>query len=401
MSSLDHNNSAANSVASREGLEQIGQILREARQSRGEDLYDIAEFLRIRPSYLFALEDGDMSMTPGRVYALGFMRSYGEYLGFDGDELVRHVREALDGVAPGPELHYRMPLAENRRPSAFILGASIALMAILYGSWYAYNRDGPVLNSVTSVPGEIGKAASGLFHLAKQPSPAAPNGGSGPSVATTKKPPQADTRNPTGPSTVAALVAPDPAVIPAAATSTTPPGPTPADHRSAAGSDAGPSTIRPSEVASVSSALAAEPASPAAARSMAATDAKTGAAAAAATGGSAQALLASLESGTAAQQQDATTAPASGQADVVLVAHQKSWIQVRSKNHDYVQTTTLEPGDRFAVPNRDDLALWTGNAGGLEVLVNGKSIGVLGAPGGVLHDVRLTPGALKTRLASR
>ena len=60
--------------------------------ARGEDLEDVAEYLRIRPSYLDALEQGDLSAMPGSTYALGFLRSYAHYLGFDGDELIAQIR---------------------------------------------------------------------------------------------------------------------------------------------------------------------------------------------------------------------------------------------------------------------------------------------------------------------
>ena len=40
---------------------------------------------------------------------------------------------------------------------------------------------------------------------------------------------------------------------------------------------------------------------------------------------------------------------------------------------DYTFTRTLEPGEAVLVPNRADLELWTGNAGGLEIIVDGDA----------------------------
>ena len=51
-------------------------------------------FLRIRPSYLFAIEEGDLDAMPGRPYALGFLRSYCDYLGFDGKAVAAEVKDA-------------------------------------------------------------------------------------------------------------------------------------------------------------------------------------------------------------------------------------------------------------------------------------------------------------------
>ena len=63
-----------------------------------------------------------------------------------------------------------------------------------------------------------------------------------------------------------------------------------------------------------------------------------------------------------------------------------------------VTSRTLEPGDRFVIPDRNDLALWTGNAGGLEVWVDGEKVGTLGRSGAVVRDVSLAPDSLLTRL---
>jgi len=88
-----------------------------------------------------------------------------------------------------------------------------------------------------------------------------------------------------------------------------------------------------------------------------------------------------------------------GDGRIVLVASEPSWIQVRSGDREFVRTKTMEAGERIALPNRDDLALWTGNAGGLEILVDGHSVGPLGQRGRVLRDVPLAPDAVKARFA--
>jgi cytoskeleton protein RodZ len=60
-----------------ETARQIGRLLRETREARGEELGDVAEFLRIRPGYLAALEAGELAAIPGRPYAIGFLRATG------------------------------------------------------------------------------------------------------------------------------------------------------------------------------------------------------------------------------------------------------------------------------------------------------------------------------------
>ena len=84
----------------------------------------------------------------------------------------------------------------------------------------------------------------------------------------------------------------------------------------------------------------------------------------------------------------------------MLLAHESSWVQVRSAARDYVRTRTLQPGERFVLPDRADLALWTGNAGGLELLLDGQSLGRAGALGAVVRDLPLTPESLRQRMAA-
>ena len=84
-------------------------------------------------------------------------------------------------------------------------------------------------------------------------------------------------------------------------------------------------------------------------------------------------LLAALESDRIDAARPAVASDDDAEGRLTLVARETSWVQVRSAGRDYVRTRTLQRGDRFALPDRGDLALWTGNAGGLELLVDGQS----------------------------
>ena len=78
----------------------------------------------------------------------------------------------------------------------------------------------------------------------------------------------------------------------------------------------------------------------------------------------------------------------------MLVARDNSWIQIRSPDRSFVRTRTLLAGERFVVPERDGLALWTGNAGGIEIEVDGRSQGFVGASGAVVRNLSLAPVSL-------
>ena len=79
---------------------------------------------------------------------------------------------------------------------------------------------------------------------------------------------------------------------------------------------------------------------------------------------------------------------------VTLVATARSWVQVRGPDDSLVLTRLLRPGDRYNVPDRQGLTLHTGNAGGLQVMVDGQEIGRLGDDGEVRRGVKLEPQAL-------
>jgi len=74
-------------------MSELGERLREARESQGISLSQAAVETRILQRYLVALEDGDYQHLPGDVYARGFIRNYANYLGLPVDELIELYRQ--------------------------------------------------------------------------------------------------------------------------------------------------------------------------------------------------------------------------------------------------------------------------------------------------------------------
>ena len=71
----------------------VGELMRLTRERLGHELQSVANQLRIRLSYLEAIEEGRFRDLPGTTYAVGFVRSYADYLGLDGADIVRRFRE--------------------------------------------------------------------------------------------------------------------------------------------------------------------------------------------------------------------------------------------------------------------------------------------------------------------
>lgn len=81
---------------------EIGRILRERREALGLSLQDVQAATKIRLRYLQALEAGETGVLPGAVYARGFVRSYANFLGLDGQELAEAYRRAVEPEAWSP-----------------------------------------------------------------------------------------------------------------------------------------------------------------------------------------------------------------------------------------------------------------------------------------------------------
>lgn len=92
----------------------------------------------------------------------------------------------------------------------------------------------------------------------------------------------------------------------------------------------------------------------------------------------------------------AVPAPSGPVERVMIRATGDSWVQVRDADGTALFTRVLRQGDVYRVPNQAGLKLATGNAGALEVLVDGAPAPGLGDFGEVVRNVALDP----TRLAA-
>jgi cytoskeleton protein RodZ len=76
-----------------DGGAKIGQVLEKARKERGLTLDEVEHATKIRKRYLIGLERDDYGALPDAVYAQGFLKTYANYLGLDGEELSRELKD--------------------------------------------------------------------------------------------------------------------------------------------------------------------------------------------------------------------------------------------------------------------------------------------------------------------
>jgi hypothetical protein len=133
---------------------EIGNSLREARERQGLGYPEIELATKIRAKYIRALEEEDFTSIPGDAYIRGFLRTYAEYLGLDGDVYVdeyasRFITSWRDELPPRPERRPRIRTRERRleRRAVLLVLAGIALVTVIVFAAFS------IPGSSTHVPG--------------------------------------------------------------------------------------------------------------------------------------------------------------------------------------------------------------------------------------------------------
>src|SRR5919204_2283912 len=108
---------------------EIGNSLREARLRQHLDFPEIELGTKIRGKYLRALEDEQFDVLPAQTYVKGFLRSYAEYLGLDGQ---LYVDEYNSRFVVGEDESHSRP-RRSAPPSRGVRVQSRVLLVTLLG----------------------------------------------------------------------------------------------------------------------------------------------------------------------------------------------------------------------------------------------------------------------------
>jgi len=87
--------------------------------------------------------------------------------------------------------------------------------------------------------------------------------------------------------------------------------------------------------------------------------------------------------------------------EIVLRAAADSWVQIRDPRQAVVFERVLQAGESYRVPDQQGLSMRTGNAGGLEITVDGNPVPSIGRMGMVRRNVALDALALLAGSAVR
>lgn len=115
----------------------IGQTLAEARKEQNLTIKQVASKIHIRQQYLMDLEEGNLADLPGRVYILGFIRTYARLLNLDGEELIRRINR-MPNVPDYDRSSIPLPMHSEESPSTTVLIISgvVVFFAALGGYFF-------------------------------------------------------------------------------------------------------------------------------------------------------------------------------------------------------------------------------------------------------------------------
>lgn len=83
-------------------MKRTGEILRQAREAKGLSINELALSLKINSKALTAIEEGDLSKLPARTFLRGFVQSYAQALKIDVDEVLGVFAEEMGTTRPQP-----------------------------------------------------------------------------------------------------------------------------------------------------------------------------------------------------------------------------------------------------------------------------------------------------------
>lgn len=359
---------APNAAAAESAVKQLGTEFRRLRQTRGERIEDIAIYLDIKSTYLFGIEQGDLSVIPSRRQAKSMVRTYANYLGLDGNSIVSPMDTIIASLEGDIAPHGLKKAKRFDRTSIVILAASV-ILGVLFG-WSQIGDVNqfdlitpPVTADVIGLDGD--EAESGQDLLSELLNDGAEEGVSVPAESDEAEETDQVAADAEATESVVSSIDENTeaaeALLAEIKTAL-------ADNEEALENGAEPSADEPSQVPANEQVEAKGEERPAN-------------------------VLAALvaERGDGAHIYEAENTD----ARVIVRALGDVLVQVTSQSRDYVWTQTMKPREMLLVPNRDDLEIWTGDASGIEILLDGEILPPLGPSGTAISGLPLTASSLE------
>lgn len=126
----------------------IGEMFRHKREEMHLTLKEVENATSIRMIYLEAIEEGKAEKFLSPVYAIGFLKQYAAFLGFDGEKIIKENEHAFQARLANQDFLYGIGTLEKRGghgaslkswPNLMWIGASVLL---LLSAWYLIKVSG-------------------------------------------------------------------------------------------------------------------------------------------------------------------------------------------------------------------------------------------------------------------
>ena len=122
MEKREERKSGSSHVANKKSaLQNVGEFLREARQGRNLSVEDLSSLLRIGKEQLIALESGDESALPEKVFIRAMVRRIAEKLNLDTSFILEELNEKKKNEPKPSPVIKKKNTRENKNLNPFII----------------------------------------------------------------------------------------------------------------------------------------------------------------------------------------------------------------------------------------------------------------------------------------
>jgi hypothetical protein len=140
----------------------VGEVLRRARVQYELEIPHVSSRLNIRPEHIAAIEAGDVVRLPGRVYAIGFVRTYATYLQLDADKIVYLFKAQCIGHTHTKNLSFPTPIKETRSPAAWMIAASLGTITIITALFLFIKTPDKTIEPTPEMPEAVAEISSNI-----------------------------------------------------------------------------------------------------------------------------------------------------------------------------------------------------------------------------------------------
>ncbi|MBS4026369.1 MAG: helix-turn-helix domain-containing protein [Clostridia bacterium] len=143
----------------------LGELLKTAREEKQISLQEVEKVTKIRTAYLLALEEEKFHLLPGRIYAIGFLKSYAKFLSLSPEEIIGIYKlqfpEKSEEELKKPPSFEELPVYSGpSKKSHYLIVVLAASILIAASFWYQNIKSGDLTNGYQVISGSNEEATN-------------------------------------------------------------------------------------------------------------------------------------------------------------------------------------------------------------------------------------------------